>query len=129
MSKKTNQEISEYAFSLEICNCIFISSQDTITRIRFTLQLKQKTGHTKKKYILKHWESEKDSDFREIGIKWDVFYDCTPLLPWESYEAMVQEWGTQVEPGRLPELKKCCWGGRARYLEFSGQSTWEKKAA
>lgn len=27
----------------------------------------------------------------------------------ERCEVMVQEWGTQVEPGRPPELRKCCW--------------------
>lgn len=34
-----------------------------------------------------------------------------------------------MEPGGLPELRKCCWGGRVTSPEFSGQGTKEKKAA
>lgn len=46
----------------------------------------------------------KNSDPSEMGNKQENPYDCHSLLPWESFQAVVQGGETQAKPSRVPEL-------------------------
>ena len=47
----------------------------------------------------------KNSDPKELGNKWDEFYNSISLVPEESFQATAQERGSQAEPSGLPDLR------------------------